>query len=529
MLISKCLQHTAVTVKVLCTLLILIILTGFAQLIVVGIYEEVSRDPNAEKPAVEATDLEKRQKDIHYSEKEFTPDGTLYLVRYNVTVPGSRGEGNIVVKDSNNNTLFTGKEKDNPYSFIQWYSKTKYKNSNENISRETLRNLNMMDGEFTPMYAIPIVNSENKRTGHWFWDTQRRYFQYYSVSGRREGYIGANGYAEEDLRIEPFDECVLINHWLKPNSLEPMLLYHTDFAVYQIDFQNKQVEILVKTPNDPIRSVMMNNWKETGEPDYRPSLAVITKSYKLFLLLKNPKQVIETQLPSDFHYFNIPNFAASGDKIWAQSTKTLGMPKTDDRQIYISWYRNNLDKPWEHNIRLFELDKNGSFLEKNSFTWTRPKQQPRSADYIRAEAFVRFVNSFSSPLPQWMNKQIEKQLYNSHELPMYVGAIWEFIYEISKINRFTNFGLMTIFAAVTLLHGWPRRTSAIKLVFWVGFVLLFNLAGFLTYLALNHTPVVQCASCGKRRGLEKDACCRCGTVLPLPKSRETDLVTTLSA
>jgi hypothetical protein len=526
---SKYLQHTAVTMKVLCTLLVLIVLTGFVQLIAVGIYGEVFRDPNADKPVAEATDLEKKQIEINNSEKAFTLDGTLYLVNYNVTDPGIHSEGNTVVKDSSGNLLFTGKEQDNPYSFIQWHPKAKPNYSNQSISRRTLRNLNMMDGEFTSTYAIPIVNLENKRTGHWFWDAKKGYFQYYSTSGRPGGYIGANGYAEDGLRVEPFDECVLIDHWLKPNSLEPMLLFRADSAVYQIDFQNKQVETLVKTPNDLIRSMEINNWKEIDSSNYRPTLSVITKSHKLFLLLKNPEQIIETQLSSDFYYFNTPRFAAFGDKIWATSTETLGMPKTDDRQIYISWYMDNRDKPWEHKIRLFELDKNGSFFEKNSFIWTRPKHPPRSADYIRAEAFVRFINSFSSPLLQWINKQIENQIDYNHEVAMYVGAIWDFNYKLSKINRFTNFGLMTLFAAVTLLHGRPRRTSVIKLVFWAGFVFIFNLAGFLTYLALNHTPVVKCASCGKRRGLEKDACCHCGAVLPSPKSKETDLITTLSA
>jgi hypothetical protein len=525
----KSLHHTAVTLKTFCTLLILIFLTGFVQLITIEIYKGIFRYPDADKPVTETTDLEKKQIDIWSSQKEFGPDGTLYLVNYNVTVPGIPGEGNTIVKDSNNNTLFTGKEKDDPYSFIQWYPKTENNYSNQTIRLETLNNLNMTNGNFTSSYAIPMVNLENKRIGHWFFDTQKRYFKYYSVSGSISGYLGANGYTENLSHIESFDECISIDHWLSPKSYDPMLLYRTEFALYQIDFQNKQVETLVKTPNDPIRSMKMNNWQKTNTSKCRPTLTVITKSHKLFLFLKNPKQVIETQLPSDFHYFNTPDIAAAGDKIWAELTETLGAPKTVNRNIYISWYRANQDKPLEYRVRLFELNKNGSFLEKNSFTWTGPKRQPKSVYQARFEIFGRFINSFSSPLTRWIYDRVEKQMYNYNNLPMYVGVILGFIQETSKFNRLVNFCFITIFAAATLLHGWPRRTSAIKLVFWVGFVFLFNLAGFLTYLALNHTPVVKCASCGKRRGLEKDACCRCGTVLPLPKSKETDLITTLSA
>ena len=88
---------------------------------------------------------------------------------------------------------------------------------------------------------------------------------------------------------------------------------------------------------------------------------------------------------------------------------------------------------------------------------------------------------------------------------------------------------MTAFAMLAFLHAWPRRTHSAKLIFWVVFVFLFNLPGLLTYLALNHTPVIRCVNCGKKRGLQQDACCRCGTALPQPKAKETDLVMPLSA
>jgi hypothetical protein len=89
--------------------------------------------------------------------------------------------------------------------------------------------------------------------------------------------------------------------------------------------------------------------------------------------------------------------------------------------------------------------------------------------------------------------------------------------------------IQNLYQSLRFLHGWLRRTHIAKLIFWVVFVFLFNLPGFLTYLALNHTPVIQCANCGKKRGLLQDACCRCGTALALPKAKETDLVMPLSA
>ena len=59
---------------------------------------------------------------------------------------------------------------------------------------------------------------------------------------------------------------------------------------------------------------------------------------------------------------------------------------------------------------------------------------------------------------------------------------------------------------------------------WLVFVGLFNVAGLLTYLSMNHRPVLKCVECGKKRHLMADSCIRCGGGLPVPERRETDLI-----
>ena len=78
--------------------------------------------------------------------------------------------------------------------------------------------------------------------------------------------------------------------------------------------------------------------------------------------------------------------------------------------------------------------------------------------------------------------------------------------------------------AFALWHGWARRTSWVKLILWLIIVGAFNLAGLLTYLALNHTPVIKCPACGKKRGLEMNNCSQCGRPLPIPQRKPTDLI-----
>ena len=74
------------------------------------------------------------------------------------------------------------------------------------------------------------------------------------------------------------------------------------------------------------------------------------------------------------------------------------------------------------------------------------------------------------------------------------------------------------------LHGWARRTSWAKFTFWLVFVAAFNVAGLLTYLALNHTVVIRCPACGRRRNLQTPTCNACNNPLPAPSPRDVDLV-----
>jgi hypothetical protein len=94
-----------------------------------------------------------------------------------------------------------------------------------------------------------------------------------------------------------------------------------------------------------------------------------------------------------------------------------------------------------------------------------------------------------------------------------------------------NLLVSAVMVMLTLRHAWARRSSGTKLLFWLVFVGLFNLAGLLTYLALNHTPVIKCPPCGKKRGLERVDCVRCGAELPRPEPTVHDLIfdTSLSA
>ena len=525
------LKSIALPIKTVCILLSLMFLTGIIQIIMIELYWEFQRThwdlSLQENVTVDLTEQEKRQIEISNAVKSFTEDGTIYLVITEVT-PGTF-QSKYIVKNTEGDILFEGKEENCPYSFIEWSPQNKdgMYVSNRTMNQYDLNELDLIGPEFSRNLIIPIVNPYNKRIGHWFFDTDKHIFKYYDIQGRSGGYLGANGYAETEGGAVAFETCVKMQSQLRPNSYDPMMTYETEFAVYEIDFQNKHVNTLVHT-EDPIRDVSFINWLQVQDYDYRPAMIVRTNANKLYLHFKNPDQFIETQLPEDLPYYGSSMFAANDETIYARYEEILGRPKTNDIDAIVEWLDKTRNKPKDHRIHLYEVDKNGIFTELSSFTWAQPATQPNVVVRSTRETMFVVVNSVSSPVPRWL-AHYWLITRNYQRGPVWLQPIMDFVIAYSEFKTPINLCVMTVFAALAFLHAWPRRTQIAKLIFWIVFVFLFNLPGLLTYLALNHTPVIRCVNCGKKRGLQQDACCRCGTALPKPKAKETDLVMPLSA
>jgi len=94
--------------------------------------------------------------------------------------------------------------------------------------------------------------------------------------------------------------------------------------------------------------------------------------------------------------------------------------------------------------------------------------------------------------------------------------------EVASAHPVANWLVSIALALVAAWHGWARRTSWAAIIAWLLFVVVFNLPGLLTYLALNHTPLIRCAACGKKRGLSRATCRACGAPLLSPESNACD-------
>jgi hypothetical protein len=130
---------------------------------------------------------------------------------------------------------------------------------------------------------------------------------------------------------------------------------------------------------------------------------------------------------------------------------------------------------------------------------------------------------FSPPIFHTLNKVIENipidlENYFPDDKEGLVKGYVEMIKTFYPHKLVICLGISFIMMLITVWHGWARKNNRVSLVLWAILVGFFNLAGLLTYLAMNHTPTIKCSACGKKRNLERPDCIRCGANLPAAKA-----------
>jgi hypothetical protein len=194
-------------------------------------------------------------------------------------------------------------------------------------------------------------------------------------------------------------------------------------------------------------------------------------------------------------------------------------------KLAVEWLRKFRGKPHKEWIELYRVDNQGNLNLRSRYDWTDTVRIGSSLQESQPwEKTKRYVSQFSSPLYDftWYLMGGEFWQYNYQSDVFYGFA--SLIEELRPGNSIFNWILGLAMTAFAFWHARPRQVSRGKLFFWLLFTLVFNLAGLLTYLALNHTPIIKCPSCGKSRGLGQVNCVRCGTELPAPERRKLDLI-----
>jgi hypothetical protein len=544
MLSKKTFHKIAVPCKVFMILIVLLFALAIAQVMGFEIIREIASffdiDINRhfympeQAPIIQLTQDQQNELKITKAQKMVLPDGNVHQIahiNYRKLSWRKRKEldYNIEIYDPNKHLIWKGPAKDKPFEYLEWShvrlsSPSPYRNHSDGlVSERGMREIMMITPEFSQALIVPIKSDDS----FWRYDPQQELFINYTSDWKETAYIGATGFVETKADSEPLGKLINWTSWIPKNTSSLMMLWQTKNRLYQINFTDRQFEMLLQS-QAKIEYMDLNRFRSIKErhgitsTNQRPFIHILTADRKHHLVLREPKQKIKINVPQEWN----PQFvqiAAEGKNVFLQYKnvpKAKGFQLTSFQEIY-------------------QLDPSGNMSLINRYLWKVPEfvwanrrhgwQQIDKYEHPRPEPkqsiIIRTMNSLSPPLYDlvlWISVK------NSWHEILYYNEIYRALSGLMDWTRpkgsLINWFSIIICAAIALWHAWPRRTSRAKLAFWLIFVGIFNLAGLLTYWALNHTPVIACPVCGAKRGLERTDCVRCSAQLPSPERGKFDLI-----
>ena len=539
------LKHIATPTKIFMTVLIVLLAVSILQGIILQIeqtFAHAKQRPATTKPEAELTQEEKRIDRIRQSAKEFLPDGTIHLVHKQTRrTPGRMDEPEIEqIYDVNDNLLWEGPSNERPYRYLYWATKQLRRYG---FTRERMKQMQMITPGFSRNIEIP-VGSYNKTEQIWRYYPNWDLFVGYRLDGEKIGYAGSTGFTDSKSKVKPFGKFRLFTAWCPQDSSNPILLWQTQRHIYQIDFEKQNVEMIFESTEADIEieSTSLRAWRDlkpgaVGSSDpkkYRPLLHCITEDGKHHLLMRNPGRRLTITIPKAWQgWVNyLHRFTATKQGIFLRRTWIEFREAPDyfqDRELHGQWLSDYQSKDKKHHVELYRLGTDGSLDLLTGYTWTvpvRPSPVVRSRD--PRPAVQRYVSQISPPLYDVAARSLGRKFWlralNYRNRGDFFYSLARMVLDIQPYGGVINRVLSILMMIFMFLHGWPRRTSWPRFVFWLVFTGLFNLAGLLTYLALNHTAVIKCPVCGRRRGLDRVDCVRCQAELPAPERGKLDLI-----
>ncbi len=526
------LKYIATSAKVFMTVLIVLVAVSILQAIILEI-ERTFQFSATTKPKAELTQEEKRLKRIRNSTREFLPDGTIHLVFKPRRTPGRMDETETEqIYDTNDNLLWEGPGNYRPYEYLSWAKQLR--RYREGFTREQMKQTQMITTDFSRNVRIP-VRSDNKTEQICRYHPGAKYFKGYNTSGEKIGYAGSTGFTNSKSKVKPVGEFRFFTAWCPQDSYSPTLLWQTQRRLYQIDFEKQHVELIFESTDSDIEidRTSLHAWRDLKpgmekyiDPEkYRPLLLCVTEDGKHHLILREPERQFSLAVPRS-------SATATKQDIFVYSFGSDAFPPADivrSRELLNKWFQQLRGKPRNLWTELYKVDNQGGLELLNRYDWTRPAP---SVPVVRARdprtTVQRCVSQFSPPLydvaVRLLGRKFWLWAFDSRNRGDFFNSLVRMTMDIRPYGGVINRVLSALMMVFVFLHGWPRRTSWAKFAFWLIFVGILNLAGLLTYLALNHSVVIKCPACGKRRGLAQVDCVRCQAELPAPERGKLDLI-----
>ena len=523
MRLKSVLKYIATPASVFTTLVMLLLIVLLVQAIVWGLLITFMNEGFEQRPAK----VEDPNMRVSRSDKKFLPDGTVHLISA-VEQKGRQELWRERIYDVNDKLLWEGIRNDRPYKYLTW---AEY--PNQSITEGWMREMGMITPEFSQVLEIP-VSSQDRTIEAWRYEPQKQWFVGYEIKGNKIGYIGAGGFTESKSQTMPFGKFKLCTGWVPQDSFNPTFCWQTDKRIYQINFEERKVDLLFESTDGEITGISMKNWNvsdavKSGDAntECRPMICCwIGKNGKCHLILRQPQQELTVTIPN---HRQGASFTTTRQGIFfSQGISDANPPVTYEQSpvLWTKYWDDYRKKPHKRGIELYRVENDGRILHVNRFEWIKPVDHSVQEQEIDLQWRIKRHLAIVSPPAYdlvWYSG-VDRIAQSKAEKNVVTYLFAQLVEWWRPEKAAVNWALSIVLMAFTLWHGWARRTSWVKLVFWIVFTGLFSVAGMLTYWALNHTPIIKCPLCGKSRGLERSDCVRCGLELPRPERRKLDLI-----
>jgi hypothetical protein len=536
-------KYAASSSKVIMTIIVFLFAVHILQIITIELSSEIYRmltktkpDRAAAEPAKQLSEAEKKLRRIHRSGKNFLPDGTIHLIYSHGRTPGRFDEPRKVqIYDVNDVLIWQGPESKNPYEYLSWSDQRfrPYRYYGD-LTERRMNELQMITPEFSQVIEIPVL-TQDETVQVWRYLPGSDLFVGYRSDHSIIGFLGSTGFTRSKSEAKPFGRFKLQTSWFPAGASEPTVLWQTSRRLYEINFHKQRVRLLFESPQADIKMAVLRDCRpkdtqitKEQKIKYRPTIRLVTEDGKHHLIIKNPEQILTVTLPDD-RWSDALNFTATGKGVFLiHNDSEIRMPEAylKSPKLSAEWFRKFEGKHYKRWVELYKVDNQANLNMLNRYEWTVPREFGLR---IQRKSFrlqvQRAAMAFSSPIYDlaWFLLGQEFFIQRSRGND-FVSASIQMISEIRPANSLWGWLIIIAMVGFAFLHAWPRRTSRGKLILWLAFTLVFNLAGLLTYLALNHITVIKCPVCGKRRGLAQINCVRCGAQLPTPERRKIDLI-----
>ena len=400
-------------------------------------------------------------------------------------------------------------------------------------SKRNLRSIYGLSPGFSSAMDVPVFKGKDLEE-IWRYDRRRQFFAGYDRSGESLGFIGKDGVTVDASEALGLGELQAFEIRWAPSKDRPLLLWWTQDNLYEIDVKLRQVERFIDQDEAEISQVVTQTYGQRGDyyeafgrdsidPNlYRP-LVVCQAGDLCCLALYESDQRITVTLPEAWSQFNsrCQFVATKADlfmKRWWTDFRPLALDASAaERQQWIQEYRSTKKRHW---TELYRVHDNGDLEQVHALNWMETKVFELPEPRRLAWTGERVLRCLSPGLYSWSFFLAAK--YNPSALDH--NSFIVFFHESFPQDTWDYCFSSLVLLFVCFWHGRKRWTSAIQGLPWLCLIMAFNLAGYLTYLALNHTPLIRCASCGKERGLQRDACSHCHALLPEPEHSRPHLV-----